>query len=388
MTQFAAQPIMLTMSPTSTTTNTNIPTPSVPDLLYRRRSSIRRGTISSLSKDVRVNDFVEIIKKQKEIQQQERDTVSLLLKRRHSMANINNNKKQQVLKPLQPRTMSNTDLVWQQPKMIVSPLNSIKDHLEKGGERGQQMDKVRLVEQQEDYHQHQHHLRKCEACSNNNNKQQQVSPLTSPSCSTSSSCSSSSCSSMLNNNKRPPFIKVQQEASTDILYNSSGNTLLNKEQVIIIHELKKNISNYSHDINSLLFNISSHQQSTLAHLYEEEEEGEQEELIKNKIHECKSLVQQQQELLNKLLESVQEPPPPMETPLPFNDIIPKQKNLLSTVAQEFYKGFTYPKPATTGIVIKQTKDKKLENTVFIVDGICTTIESSLIPDRVSLFLVN
>lgn len=388
MTQFAAQPIMLTMSPTSTTTNTNIPTPLVPDLLYRRRSSIRRGTISSLSKDVRVNDFVEIIKKQKEIQQQERDTVSLLLKRRHSMANINNNKKQQVLKPLQPRTMSNTDLVWQQPKMIVSPLNSIKDHLEKGGERGQQMDKVRLVEQQEDYHQHQHHLRKCEACSNNNNKQQ-VSPLTSPSCSTSSSCSSSSCSSMLNNNKRPPFIKVQQEASTDILYNSNGNTLLNKEQEIIIHELKKNISNYSHDINSLLFNISSHQQSTLAHLYEEEEEeGEQEELIKNKIHECKSLVQQQQELLNKLLESVQEPPPPMETPLPFNDIIPKQKNLLSTVAQEFYKGFTYPKPTTTGIVIKQTKDKKLENTVFIVDGICTTIESSLIPDRVSLFLVN
>lgn len=75
---------------TYATTLTLSPSNSTSPFSFHRRGSIRRGTISSISKDIRVNDVVEIIKQQKLIQQKERINTEQqqLLKRRHSMANL------------------------------------------------------------------------------------------------------------------------------------------------------------------------------------------------------------------------------------------------------------------------------------------------------------
>ncbi|KAG2237770.1 hypothetical protein INT48_009709 [Thamnidium elegans] len=248
-------------------------TPTQSTHAFQRRSSIRRGTIASISKDVRVKDFVEIIKKQKALHQQERNTEtdSVLLKRRHSMMNMNKsiyNKPQQQQKHQdhRTRTLSNNDLKgtvdtfpWQQ-------------------------------------------------------------------------------SSLLHN--------VEQ-----------------REQ--IIKNLNSSMTSYSAQIKEL---------SNRCYNNNNEEE------YKLKIENCKSLVAQQELLLNQLYyqnnSSSAADIVPKTAPTP-----PLEKNSSSTfiksICNDLYKGF---KSTTTGITIKQKQDKNEADTIISVQGVCTTIERSLIPD--------
>ncbi|KAI8083920.1 hypothetical protein BDF21DRAFT_492796 [Thamnidium elegans] len=329
MTEYAIPPIMLT--PTQSTH------------AFQRRSSIRRGTIASISKDVRVKDFVEIIKKQKALHQQERNTEtdSVLLKRRHSMMNMNKsiyNKPQQQQKHQdhRTRTLSNNDLkgtvVWQQTKQ----------------QQQQQTDsdKIRLGEDQGVLY---HHLRKCAACLNNNEcfsseqDEEEEEEENSPSPSTSSS-----------SNDQDTFPWQQ----SSLLHNVEQ-----REQ--IIKNLNSSMTSYSAQIKEL---------SNRCYNNNNEEE------YKLKIENCKSLVAQQELLLNQLYyqnnSSSAADIVPKTAPTP-----PLEKNSSSTfiksICNDLYKGF---KSTTTGITIKQKQDKNEADTIISVQGVCTTIERSLIPD--------
>lgn len=291
MTEYAMPPIMLT-------SNTN-------QHSVRRRSSIRRGTIASICKDVRVNDVVEIIKKQKALQQQERTVVEdKLLKRRHSMMNLQPNK---------------------------SVIAKVSDN--------KQMAKSRLVAEEETGVIN--HLRKCIAC-----HQQEVEDC----------CSSNNSSSSEDNCLSP---------STS---SSSSSNLMRPKDVEqrgqLIENLNASMVGYSTHIQEFIHNSA---------YYNEHE-------YKTKVDTCKALVAQQQSLLNKL-ESLPESLPYTPALSLLEEPTPIQKNIspIKSLYTEIYKGL---KSSTTGFTIKQKKDKSDADTIIAVQGVCTTIESSLIPDRV------
>jgi hypothetical protein len=300
----------LTMSPNLVSYN-NSP-------LFKRRSSIRRGTIASLSKDIRVNDDVtEIIKTQKALIQKERimnDTQSIMLKRRHSMMNMSNRPPlpQQPKKqlPSRMRTLSIGDL---KNTDTFTTDSSAKLRLDERATKGQD------------------HPRKCAACIAHH--EEQVLPT-------------ESMPSMSSNN-----------SSTSSLA-SSTPSLQNTLHDEIIKHLNYGITNYSSQIQDLVSQpIEKKQQH---------------------IQECKALIVQQQQLLGKL-----------EAALMVNDnettcsnnneqVEPKKQpsHLLALFSST-------PKASTTQIVIRQKADKKEADTIFSVQGVCTTVESSYIPDQVS-----
>lgn len=298
----------------------------------RRRSSIRRGTIASISKDVRVSDVVEIIKKQKALQLQERTVVEeKLLQRRHSMMNLNRpatKSKQQV---------SNNHGKQQQTNAATA--------------------KVRLAEEDEGVFQH---LRKCVACRNHED------------CSSSSdedNCPSPSTSSSSSDMMRP-FIKQQENEDSDTLLDDV------EQRGQIIQSLNSSITGYSTEIKEFINNSA---------YYNEQE-------YKSKMNKCKTLVAQQQSLLDRLETAYNDPPmysapsPILKHPTPISTCT--STSPIKSLYTEIYKGF---KSSTTGFTIKQKKDKNDADTIISVQGVCTTVESSLIPDRVSplppLFLI-
>lgn len=396
------QPVMLTMSPTSSSTIT--PSHNV----FARRSSIRRGTVASISKDIRVNDFVEIIKRQKAIQQKERaalieaENSASLLKRRHSMMTMSNKKL-----PLPPsttnynktlrsrtRTMSNNDLnashfnsttnVSQQ-KQRESKVPSPHTHKQ----QQQQMnatDRIRLEataaannNNNTLYH---HHLRKCSACCpqkedednedmvpveySSSNSDLSTEEEEEGGCHLSPSTSTSSSSL-----QRRPFLNPKDTESTQFLPWQQRNAT----EVNVI----KDIEIISNQIKELL-DIKSYYSEEL-----------QQTDYKHKIQECKALVAQQQKLLDQLGESIEststKPPPspssPTQTTSTTNTATTnKQKKSTLAICQEVYKSWTLPKSATTQVTIKQKSDKKESDTIISIQGVCTTIESSLIPGKV------
>lgn len=289
--------------------------------VFQRRSSIRRGTIASISKDIRVNDVTEIIKTQKALIQKERvmnDTQSTMLKRRHSMMNMSNKVQQQQPKkqlPSRMRTLSIGDL---KNTDTFTTDASAKLRLDE-----------RAIKAPE-------HPRKCTACIA---QQQDVAPTESmPSMSSNNSSTSSLAS------------------STSSLRHSS----LHHE---IIKNLNYGIANYSHQIQDLISQpIEKKQQQ---------------------IKECKALIVQQQQLLNQLEalvvndEETSTACSNNSTKNDDHDIEPKKQpsHLLALFSST-------PKASTTQVVIRQKADKKEADTIFSVQGICTTVESSYIPDQV------
>ncbi|KAI9354488.1 hypothetical protein BD770DRAFT_392451 [Pilaira anomala] len=340
MTEYAIAPIMLTPQP-----------PHV----FQRRSSIRRGTIASISKDVRVNDIVEIIKKQKALTQQERGVAEeSLLKRRHSMMNMNRSMKQNNNKrELRTRTLSISDLkgtaAWQQQQDATTATTTDKTRLEKEEiEEKQKKQQQQIVLYQ--------HLRKCAACKSNEmcfssepeeEEEEEEQVNNSPS-------SSSSCSSSTDQNN---------------CFQWQSSTLHNVEQrEQILKNLNSSITDYSNTLKNLTHHPSDSTEYNL------------------QIEKCKSFVQQQQLLLDQLLSFTCSStkassitsfdlavPKTAPTPPPVNE-----KHGILSIYNALYKGL---KSTTTGITIKQTKDKNELDTIISVQGVCTTIEPSLIPDR-------
>lgn len=392
---------MLTMSPTSSSTIT--PSHNV----FARRSSIRRGTVASISKDIRVNDFVEIIKRQKAIQQKERAALieaenASLLKRRHSMMTMSNKKL-----PLAPsannnktlrsrtRTMSNNDLnashfnstnVSQQ-KQRESKVPSPHTH------KQQQMnatDRIRLEAAANNNTLYHHHLRKCSACCPQKEEEDMVPVEYSSSnsdlsteeeeeeggchLSPSTSTSSSSLTSQQRRRHQRPFLNPKNTESTQFLPWQQRNA--NEVNVI------KDIELISNQIKELL-DIKSYYSEEL-----------QQSDYKHRIQECKALVAQQQKLLDQLGESIEttttKPPSSPTTPTTTQTAAAatnttattnKQKKSTLAICQEVYKSWTLPKSATTQVTIKQKQDKKESDTIISIQGVCTTIESSLIPGK-------
>lgn len=339
MTEYAIPPIMLTSTESTSA--------------LRKRSSIRRGTIASICKDVRVKDVEEIIKKQKALQQQERNTEtdSILLKRRHSMMNMNKSIFQKPLQQKQQnrrhRTLSNSDLkgtaVWQQTK-------------QQQQQQQTETDKIRLGEDQGVLY---HHIRKCAACLNNIecfSSEQEEEEENSPSPSTSSS-----------SNDQDTFAWQQKPSS--LLH-----SVEQREQ--IIKDLNSSMTSYSGQIKELSNGCCNDEQE-----------------YKSKIEHCKSLVAQQELLLNQLYyqnnspssssadtvpKTAPTPPPP--SPLEKNS---NSSTFIQSICNDLYKGF---KSTTTGITIKQKQDKNEADTIISVQGVCTTVERSLIPDTVKFIL--
>lgn len=377
----ATATITYTMSPSTSSimcqTNTAHP-PTLPS--FQRRSSIRRGTISSLSKDVRVNDFVEIIKKQKAIQQKERevDTSSQVLRRRHSMMNMSNRVAATKKPNLPPRihTMSNGDLKTTAanaatnttdnnattttfPASATSPSATHAVNMEKVASGKIRLDeKIKgkcksptLLSQEQQQQQQEtviNHLRKCVACHENKkeinlaSKGVSAAAAAAASSITSASFSSdntvSSCSSLSS--------YKNEDASDD-----------HPQRSFIIKELNQCMANYSSKMDQML------------------------NKKENNIQACKQLIAQQQELLSQL-EALNKELPPESPRLPSPPSSPP-----SSSSMDLLKNVFALRPKTQ-IVIRQTADKNEADTIFSLQGACTTTENTCyIPDEVKCFVV-
>ncbi|KAL9559162.1 hypothetical protein MBANPS3_000566 [Mucor bainieri] len=374
----ATATITYTMSPSTSSimcqTNATNP-PTLP--CFQRRSSIRRGTISSLSKDVRVNDFVEIIKKQKAIQQKERDvdTSSMMLRRRHSMMNMSNRVASTKKPNLPPRirTMSNSDL-----KATVAAATNTSDNnastavtasatspsathavnMEKalsGRIRLDEKNKGKcksptLVsqEQQQQKHQHQetviNHLRKCAACHENKKEISLASKGVSAAEAAVSSITSASFSSD----------NTVSSCSSLSSYKNEDTCDSHPQRSFIIKELNQCMANYSAKMDQML------------------------NKKENNIQACKQLIAQQQELLSQLEVLDKELPP--ETPShPSSSSLPPPP---SSSSVDLLKSVFALRPKTQ-IVIRQTADKNEADTIFSLEGACTTaVNTCYIPDEI------
>ncbi|KAI9270248.1 hypothetical protein EDC94DRAFT_645652 [Helicostylum pulchrum] len=396
-------PIMPTTSQSTTTT-------------VRRTPSFNRRTISSATKNVNVklNDIRKCVAFEKirirldresflesqelerqELEKQELENQVLLqnkvLMRRHSTIQLNRTvqAKPQRQKKQGPRTraLSYSDLrridvdprikpqqeqeqEQQDPRTRTLSNNDSKDtkvcqqtkQQTKQQQQQQQQqqqtetDSAVLEEVQEALKQH---AENCEPCFNNNNnnnnneqfsseyEEEEEEEENSPSPSTSSS-----------SNDQDSLVWRQK---------SSGSLLHNVEQrEQIIKELNSSMTSYSSQIKELSNGCC-----------------DDEEEYRLKIAQCESLVSQQMVLLNKLYfqnittatttcaEAVPKtaPTPPLE----------KNSTFIQSICNGFfYKGF---KSTTTGITIRQKQDKKKVDTIVSVQGVCTTVERSLIPDN-------
>ncbi|KAI8638090.1 hypothetical protein BD408DRAFT_34757 [Parasitella parasitica] len=115
----------------------------------------------------------------------------------------------------------------------------------------------------------------------------------------------------------------------------------------VIKELKKCMSNYSSQMDQML----NHN--------------------KNTIQACKSLIAQQQDLLNQLDELDREPTLPASPPAPP-----------SSSSMDLLKNVFALRPKTQ-IVIRQTRDKNEADTIFSLQGVCTTTaKTCYIPDEI------
>lgn len=351
---------------------------------FQRRSSIRRGTISSLSKDVRVNDFVEIIKQQKAIQQKERDVDTSLLRRRHSMLNMSN--KLPSKKPSLPpriRTMSISDLKATVSNAasnntdnaaVVAPTTthaSTMDNVTKvtsgkirldekikgkckspvffSQEQQQQQQHPSLPTQQQQQDTIINHLRKCAACHENKKEINLASK--------GAAAAAAAAPPHLSSITSASFSSDNTVSSCSSLSSYRNDDLLNDNQrrSSIIQELNECMSSYSTQMNQML---------------------NQKE---NNIQACKTLIAQQQELLNQLEDLDKElplvnPPPSPSSPSSSMNKIP----LLDSI---------FAMRPKTQIVIRQTADKNEASTIFSLQGVCKTTETTCyIPDEVKCFV--
>ncbi|CEP17740.1 hypothetical protein [Parasitella parasitica] len=363
----------------ATTTATYTILPSVNSIMcqsnaggpnFQRRLSFRRDTLSSMVKDVRVVDPGETIKQQKAIQQKERIIENSMLRRRHSMLNMSSRvpAKRHTLLP-RTHTMSNSELrvaasnaasnitdnnasvaARSATQYAVDTTNTTK--LLSGRTRLDEKNTGKcksptLIPQEHQLQRKQpqetviSHLRKCSAC----HEKKEISLASKggkaaaglgrphESSITSASFSSddtvSSCSSLSSSYKN----------------NAASND--NPQRSSVIKELKKCMSNYTTQMNQMLSDNE------------------------NNIQACKSLIVQQQDLLRQLEELDSEPSRPASPPAPP-----------SSPSMDLLKNVFALRPKTQ-IVIRQTADKNEADTIFSLQGVCTTAEKRhYIPDEI------
>ncbi|RCH77508.1 hypothetical protein CU098_002450, partial [Rhizopus stolonifer] len=179
---------------------------------------------------------------------------------------------------------------------------------------------------------------------------------------------------------------VTTTLSDDILpskHTSSSSVLTTKE--IIIQDLNSSMTSYANQIQNLSSNLLSSASSTYSYAsstssleHKDVNRKRSSSIRSNKIQECKALIVQQQELLNKLEALCLEPKEKTFSEQQEKSMDKPKDTFVSSV----FKSLATPKPTTTQIVIKQTPDKNELNTVFSVQGVCTTTEALLIPKRV------
>lgn len=375
----ATATITYTMSPSTSSImcQTNATTTSPPTLpCFQRRSSIRRGTISSLSKDVRVNDFVEIIKKQKAIQQKERevlDTSSVMLRRRHSMMNMSNRVAASSTKkpnlPPRIRTMSNSDLKAAAAANAATATNTTDNNaaaassathavnMEKalsGRTRLDEKNKGKcksptLFSQEQQQETVINHLRKCAACHENKKEISLASKGVSAAAAAASSITSASFSS---DNTVSSCSSLSSYKNEDM---SDGHP----QRTSIIKELNQCMANYSSKMDQML------------------------NKKENNIQACKQLIAQQQELLSQLEALDKEMP---QSPLSLSSSSSALPSPPSSSSVDLLKSVFALRPKTQ-IVIRQTADKNEADTIFSLEGACTTVVNTCyIPDEVKCFM--
>ncbi|CAO3619621.1 unnamed protein product [Mucor fragilis] len=375
----ATATITYTMSPSTSSImcQTNAPNPPT----FQRRSSIRRGTISSLSKDVRANDFVEIIKKQKAIQQKERDvdTSSMMLRRRHSMMNMSNRVASFKKPNLPPRihTMSNSDLkvtaatnaavanttdnnaTTAVAASAASPSATHAANMEKASSGRLRLDEktkgkcksptlFSQEQQQQQQQKHQetviNHLRKCVACHKNKKEISLASKGVSAAEAAVSSITSASFSSD----------NTVSSCSSLSSYKNEDTSDYPPQRTFIIKELNQCMANYSAKMDQML------------------------NKKENNIQACKQLIAQQQELLSQL-EALDKELPPQTPRSPSSSSSPVPP---SSSSVDLLKSVFALRPKTQ-IVIRQTADKNEADTIFSLEGACTTaVNTCYIPDEI------
>ncbi|KAI8360732.1 hypothetical protein EDC96DRAFT_513254 [Choanephora cucurbitarum] len=330
MTELAVPPSLLMTSPTASLYACNN--------IHQRRASVRRGTISSLSKDVRTNDMTQIVKQKKV--RVEPDTG---LKRRHSMANINPKQVKPKTLPSRQRTMSIGNLRSEEPHKSTTAKFRLDDSMKAKREEA---------------------LRKCAACHQINptkEHEEQHQPT------------HSSASSVIT-------------LADDTVKHPTG--LSTKE--IILQDLTSTITTYTHQIQDLSCELllsdatlydSSSSASSASSISESCQPRRRSSVHSNKIQECKALIVQQQELLSKLEALCSEPN--QEKASCQSDKGEEALKEKDSFVSNMFQSLITPKPATTRIVVRQTADKNELNTIFSVEGICTTTETSLIPEKYS-----
>ncbi|EIE89567.1 hypothetical protein RO3G_14278 [Rhizopus delemar RA 99-880] len=197
--------------------------------------------------------------------------------------------------------------------------------------------------------------------------------------SSSSSSSSSSCKttprkySETNNNSLWPFAQPPP---------LSSKVPIHQLRETIIEDLTSSVVSYSNQIqdlsNAISVSFSSTSFETLAFnrvQYQQQQDGV---TYKSQIQECKALIVQQHELLNKLQELVaadEEYNNTQPIQLPTKVISESSSNLL----QKFKDTLVNP-TGITQLVIRQNKMKK-KDTIISIQGVCETMETSLIPNE-------
>ncbi|KAI9469090.1 MAG: hypothetical protein EXX96DRAFT_590424 [Benjaminiella poitrasii] len=411
-------------------------------LIMPRRPSIRRGTISSISKDVRINNFEEIIKQQKAIQQKERSMMlnnesivserTQQLRRRHSMLNMSNNfalnrtqTQQTTIKqpqrnnnvnqvprrlPSRMRTMSTYDLkssnCWmmdacgkEDAVVMTSSAKARLDEKIKGGKSSLQQQcqlrqqfTVNNAPQSTIGNIHNNLcIRKCEACPitnvnhsiMDNDNRCVESPTNIMDDDSSNYCSSSqhNDTTISDNTSLSNKRPIQQEADFTKQYNM-------KQVETVMNDLKSCSIRCVNQIHKAISNsniIMTQQQKDIHQKKQaamiEEDKDLTATLIKSQIKECKIFVLEQQNLLNRFEQEVQV--------LFLENVKEEQNHKKESFVVRDNKKDSHPLesicPDWLLSVVKNKSSTQEDDTVFSFQGVCTTVKApSSVPDRLLL----
>lgn len=353
-----------------------------------RRPSITKGTISSIAKDVRSNDTV----------------ASLIRKRNNMPPSSVQHQRRLSARPSSIDLRSSrvaTDGKQQSVSNFNPTLSSVKLRLDEKNNNNKHSATAVIKQREEDLCL----MRRCEACNRRNDSQCNhnnmmterqenkgmgglvsgyASSSSLSSISSSSSSSSSSTSSSCKTRRRR-----YSETNTSPLWPfaqpppPSSKVPIHQLRETIIEDLTSSIVSYSNQIqdlsNAISISFSSTSFETLAFkrvYYREQQSGA---TYRSQIKECKALIVQQKELLDRLEELVFEEENHHE-----QQVMLKQPTTSIDQSSRLLRKFkdSLVKPTgLTQLVIRQNKLKK-KDTIISIQGICETKESSLIPNKV------
>ncbi|KAG1458659.1 hypothetical protein G6F56_006345 [Rhizopus delemar] len=223
--------------------------------------------------------------------------------------------------------------------------------------------------------------KKCETCPDKRHSSPEratlkglISTYVSSSSSSSSASSNSSSSSSISFFTKATTTKNHPETNNNPL-GSSAQPLLSKSpnhisREKVLQELNSSIVTYTHQIQELTYSISTSLSSTCS--FETvgfKKSSQHDTTYTSQIQECKALIARQKKLLDKL-----------------EELSKKETSLVPTNKPGWLKQVKDSLVNPTGItelVIRQDEMKK--KTLISIQGICETIEPSLVPAKESLF---